>query len=130
MNRDTATRLILRACVLVMSIGPARAQAPATEVVMLPAPAAQTELGDAPPPVQASIDPAAAAPAPEQRAQGSITRITLSANELPTVARRPLPPQPAPATHPMERDVQTLKAARAAMQLADALHGQRLAAMR
>lgn len=130
MNRYTATRLLARACVLVMCIGPARAQAPVSELVILPAPPAQAELADPPPPVQAAIDPAASAPAPEQRNHGSITRITLSAGELPTAPRRALPPQPAPATHPMERDVQTLKAARAAMQLDDALHEQRLAAMR
>lgn len=84
---------------------------------------------------------------PGQLPKSTITRITLVSDELPPVHQssaqqssqpytqpaarwRPLPPMPSPRTHDMERDVQTLKAARAAMQLDDQMHARRIAALR
>ena len=68
-----------------------------------------------------------AAPAPLRPA---VTRVMLDADALPPPRSRPLPPLPAPRRHDMERDVQTLKAARAAMQLDDELHARKALALR
>jgi len=62
----------------------------------------------------------------------AVTRIILAADSLPPArpVSRPLPPLPAPRSHQMERDVLTLKAARAAMQLDDQLRDRKIAALR
>jgi hypothetical protein len=135
MDRYTAIRLVLRACVTVMSIGPAWAQVQVGELTITPASdgvtvaLAQPQTGTAPPgvltvePTVPTVQTVATAPRP------AVTRITLSAGDLPAMQprSRPLPPLPAPRTHEMERDVQTLKAARAALQLDDQSHERKLA---
>jgi hypothetical protein len=71
------------------------------------------------------------APPPETRAVPRVTRITVGPDDLPSAARtRPLPPVPAPRKHELERDVLTLKAARAAMLLDDQMRDRKMASLR
>jgi hypothetical protein len=71
------------------------------------------------------------APHPEPRAVPRVTRITVAPDDLPSGARsRPLPPVPAPHKHELERDVLTLKAARAAMLLDDQMRDRKMASLR
>jgi hypothetical protein len=103
---------------------------------------AQDEPADQQPGIlPAQQDPAlSAAPAPAPvppPARPAVTRITLAADELPPAQpaqaqaySRPLPPLPAPRRHELERDVLTMKAARAAMQLEDQLRDRKMASLR
>lgn len=121
MNPSTASLCLLRALLFVASIGPAHAAgqeqgtvAYADSVAVRPA---------------ANVEPVAAAPAPQR----AITRITLSASEMPAASRqRDLPNfQAPPVSRQLDRDVHTVKAARAAMLQQDANHmQQRMAALR
>ncbi|GAB2839349.1 hypothetical protein GCM10027277_02870 [Pseudoduganella ginsengisoli] len=124
MDRYTATRLVLRICVLAFSIGPAAGQVQVGELMVTPEAdgVTVTLARDQPEPALAMLE----SPAP-QPYRPAITRIRLNDGELPGAAMmqpstRPLPPMPAPRTHEMERDVLTLKAAHAAMLLDDQQH--------
>ena len=68
------------------------------------------------------------APQPE-RTPPAITRITLTADDFPPPRSRPLPPMPAQRAQ-LERDVLTLKAARAALALDDQMREQKMASLR
>ncbi|MRV71565.1 hypothetical protein GJ700_07485 [Duganella sp. FT92W] len=149
MDRYTATRIALRICLLAISVAPARGQEQQQE--QEPVQVGELMVTPAPDGVTVTLardgDTSAMPDRPAQLPKSTITRITLVSDELPPVHQpsaqqspqpymqpaarwRPLPPLPAPRTHDMERDVQTLKAARAAMQLDDQMHGRRIAALR
>ncbi len=156
MDRFTATRLALRISVLLVSITPAQGQVQVGDLVVTPEPdgvtvrlaqqdSAPREIGilparrdegseaDAGADSVDTVDSVqASAPLSYQPAHAPITRITLSSDDLPPPAAyaRPLPPLPAPRAHAMERDVQTLKAAYAAMQLEDAMRDRKIASLR
>ncbi|CAN7373281.1 hypothetical protein LJR289_002169 [Pseudoduganella sp. LjRoot289] len=130
MNPSTASLYLLRALLFVASIGPAHAagQEQGT-VAYADAVAASQALNVEPADAAVATDTKAAAVAPPR----AITRITLSASDMPAASRqRDLPNfQAPPAGHQLERDVRTLKAARAAMLQQDANHlQQRMAALR
>lgn len=145
MNQYSIPLALARVCILALSIGPAGAQGEAgseaamawpPEQVAEPVPIRVVKLvadasGVREVPAEAAgagrVDDAGREPAAAAAVRGA--RITLTTDEWP-VARRPLPPMPAPAAHPMERDVKTLKAAYAALQLEDAIGKSRLAALR
>jgi len=155
MDRYTATRLALRICLLAISVAPARGQEQEQEQEQAqeqePVQVGELMVTPAPDGVTVTLAREPDAPAmpdrPGQLPKSTITRITLVSDELPPVHQpsaqpssqpyvqpaprwRPLPPMPAPRTHEMERDVQTLKAARAAMQLDDQMHARRIVALR
>ena len=148
MDRFTATRLALRISVLLLSISPAQGQVQVGDLVVTPAPdgvtvrlaqqdSAPREVGILPAQRDDDGDADAdsaqpSAPLSYQPAHAPITRITLSSEDLPPPAAyaRPLPPLPAPRAHAMERDVQTLKAAYAALQLEDAMRDRKIASLR
>jgi hypothetical protein len=121
MNPSIASlsRALLRSALVVATIGPAYA-------------AGQQEAA----PLADTVPMAVAAPAAETRApqpRPAITRIVLSAQELPAAAPA-RPAYPAQARAPerqLERDAITLRAARTAMLQNDASHQQqRLASLR
>ena len=127
---------LFRAAMFVASIGPAHAagqeQAAPTEISAAAAPADMAAYirDNVPAAMPADVQAEPAAPAPVHR---PATRIRLTASDMPAVAA----PRPASAfqnaapSRQLSRDVQTLKAARAALQLNDAMsHQQRLASLR
>jgi hypothetical protein len=142
MDRYSATRLVLRICVLALSIGPARGQVQVGELMVTPEadgvtvtlaqsepqqePLQQEPSQQQPQQQEYPFQPEDGAPVPVRHGP-HVTRISLSPDDLPPAqaepySARPLPPMPAPRSHEMERDVLTLKAAHAAMLLDDQLH--------
>lgn len=120
MNPSTASLYLLRGLLFAASIGPAHAAGQEQGTV------AYADSVYAP--QAANVEPAPA-PAPQR----AITRITLTASEMPAAARqRDLPSyQPPPVSRQLDRDVRTLKAAHAALLQQDASHmQQRMAALR
>lgn len=137
MDCNSATRLALRICVLALSIGPAHGQVRVGELIVSPdrdgvtVRLAQDDTASQPPGVLPQQEEPQSAPLPLQRepARPAITRITLTPDDFPPPRWRALPPAPAPRPQ-LERDVQTLKAARAAMVLDDQLRDRKLASLR
>jgi hypothetical protein len=121
MNPSTILLYLLRAMIFVASIGPAHAIGQEQGTVAY-ADSVQTQ------------QTANAAPVVREAApQRAITRIALTAIDMPAATKqRDLPTYQTPhaVAHQLARDVSTLKAARAALQLQDASHSQRLASLR
>lgn len=137
MDRNSATRLALRICILALSIGPAQGQVRVGELIVSPDPdgvtvhLAQDDTATQPPGVlpQQEEPQSVQLPPQQEPARPAITRITLTADDFPPPRWRALPPMPAPRPQ-LERDVQTLKAARAAMALDDQLRDRKMASLR
>lgn len=147
MERYSATRLAL--CLALYIVIPAQGQVQVGELVVRPAAdgvtvtLAQDEPAEQQPGIlpaqqdqpQQEQQPVQAQPVQPAPPRPAVTRITLTAAELPPAQpvqaySRPLPPLPAPHRHELERDVQTLKAARAAMELEDRLRDRKMASLR
>lgn len=156
MNHPTLIRLLLRGCIVIATVGsahaevfkcvdreghvtltdiPCKSQLSDTPEAAAPVAAetAHTTVADVPDIPDAAPDPApaaaaAAAPAPAQ----AITRISLAASELPSVARqRQAVAARRPAGQPFALDTATLKAARYTLAMRDSvMQQQKLAALR
>lgn len=127
MNPSTISLYLLRAVIFVASIGPAHAMEQDQEqgtVAFADSVQTQEAINVAPAPVAPEAAP--------QRTSTPITRITLTATDMPAATKqRDLPTYQAPqVARVLSQDVNTLKAARAALLLQDASHSQRLASLR
>ncbi|MES2259236.1 MAG: DUF4124 domain-containing protein [Pseudomonadota bacterium] len=137
MNLKSTIRLICRACFFVASIGNAHAEVfkclDASGTVLYTDIACDTQAGQVPvetaadsgtTPVLTAAPAPVAAPTPVPAPVRAKTRISLSAAELPSVARDTAPLVRTAPARQFERDALTLKAARAAMLAQDAMSHQ------